>query len=410
MSFFAALPSSHYTGLVGALAILGFAWLVSTDRKNIQPFMVVKAVGLQFLLAWFILCTQVGKNIFNSLASGFQRLYLFADEGAKFVFGSLANPAGPWGFIFGVKVIAIIIFFGALMSVLFHLRIVQKVVNVIALLVQPLLGTSGAETLCAAANSMLGQTEAPLLIKHYLKNMTESEMLVVMISGFATLSGGILAVYGGLGVPMQHLLSASVMAIPSSILISKILLPETKKSKTEEAEADLVPETTSVLDAISTGTTDGMHLAVNVAAMLISFISMIALVNFLLGSITGFIFGSPITLNVMFGKLFAGVAYLIGINGYELEIAGSLLGTKLVINEFVAYTQMVGSGLSARSQDILTYALCGFANFSCIGIQVGGIGALVPSKRPVLIRLGMRALLGGTLANLLNAAIASLFI
>lgn len=410
MSFFAALPSSHYTGLIGALAILGFAWLVSTDRKNIQPFMVAKAIGLQFLLAWFILCTQVGKNIFSSLANGFQRLYLFADEGAKFVFGNLANPAGAWGFIFGVKVIAIIIFFGALMSVLFHLRIVQKVVNVIAFVVQPLLGTSGAETLCAAANSMLGQTEAPLLIKHYLKNMTESEMLVVMVSGFATLSGGILAVYGGLGVPMQHLLSASVMAIPSSILIAKILLPETKKSKTAEAEADLVPETTSVLDAISTGTTDGMHLAVNVAAMLISFISMIALVNFLLGWATSLVFGTAITLNVIFGKLFAGVAYLIGINGYELEIAGSLLGTKLVINEFFAYMQMVDSGLSARSQDILTYALCGFANFSCIGIQVGGIGALVPSKRPVLIRLGMRALLGGTLANLLNAAIASLFI
>ena len=232
------------------------------------------------------------------------------------------------GFIFGVKVIAIIIFFGALMSVLFHLRIVQKVVKVIALVVRPLLGTSGAETLCAAANSMLGQTEAPLLIKHYLKDMTESEMLLVMISGFATLSGAILAVYGGLGVPMDHLLAASVMAIPSSILFAKVLLPETQKSKTIDAENEMKPETTSVLDAISVGTSDGMFLAVNVAAMLISFISLIALVNFLLGSITGMVLGTEITLSVIFGKLFAGVAYLIGIAGSELETAGLIAGYK----------------------------------------------------------------------------------
>jgi CNT family concentrative nucleoside transporter len=409
MSFFASLPTGQYIGLFGAFVIIAFAWMVSKHRDHVQPLMVVKVFGLQLLLAYFILCTQIGRSIFSALATGFQQVYEFANEGASFVFGALCNPAGPWGFIFGVKVVSIIIFFGALMSVLFHLGIVQRVVGAIAFVVQPLFGTSGAETLCAAANSMLGQTEAPLLIKHYLKSMTESEMLVVMVSGFATLSGAILAVYGGLGVPIQHLLAASVMAVPSSILMAKILLPETEKSKTTEADPEPVVETKNILDAISVGTSDGMFLAVNVAAMLISFISLIAMVNFILASVSGW-FGLHITLTVIFGKLFSGVAYLIGINGYELETAGSLLGTKLVINEFVAYSDMVKAGLSARSEAILTYALCGFANFSCIGIQIGGIGALVPSKRAMLTRLGMRALLGGTLANLLNAAIASLFI
>lgn len=410
MTIFSSLPAGRWVGVAGIAAILGFAVLMSTDRRRIQPFMVAKAFGLQLLLAYAILCTQIGKNIFSSLASGFERLYEFADQGSSFVFGSLSNPAGTWGFIFGVKVVSIIIFFGALMSVLFHLRIVQKVVNLIAYVVQPLLGTSGAETLCAAANSMLGQTEAPLLIKNYLKVMTESEMLVVMVSGMATLSGGILAVYGGMGVPMQHLLAGSVMAIPGSILIAKILLPETEKSKTDDVSANMEPETSNLLDAISVGTTDGMSLAVNVAAMLISFISLIALLNFLLGTVSGWLVGTPITLGTIFGKLFAVVAYLIGIGGYEVEAAGALLGTKLVINEFVAYADMLKAGLTERSQAILTYALCGFSNFSCIGIQIGGIGALVPAKRAQLTRLGMRALLGGTLANLLNAAIAGLFI
>jgi len=414
MSIFATLPTGRWIGVLGALIILGVAFLASTDRRRIKIDMVVKAFGVQVLLAYCILCTSVGRSIFSALANGFQILYSFANEGAAFVFGGLINSKASWGFIFGVKVIPIIIFFGALMSVLFHLRIVQAVVRGIAFVVRPLLGTSGAETLCAAANSMLGQTEAPLLIKNYLKTMTDSELLVVMVSGMATLSGAILAVYGGLGVPMQHLLSASVMSIPGAILISKMLLPETKHEKTEDKSvASMEPETSNILDAISVGTTDGMSLAVNVAAMLISFISLIALVNYLLGSITSWCCGTAVTLNVIFGKIFSGVAYFLGVSGAEQEVAGSLLGTKLVINEFVAYAELVDlvkAGLSVRSQAILTYALCGFSNFSCIGIQIGGIGALVPTKRSKLTKLGLRALLGGTLANFLNAAIASLFI
>lgn len=402
--------SAFAVSLLGIAVILGVATLFSTHRTHIQWDIVAKGFALQLFLAYGILRTALGQKIFNGLASGFSVVYGFADEGSRFVFGALSDTSMPWGVIFGVKVIPIIIFFGALTSLLFHLRIVQYLVGGITHVVRPLLGTTGPETLCATANSMLGQTEAPLLIKNYLKVMTESEMLVVMISGFATLSGALLAVYGSMGVPMQHLLAASVMSIPASLFIAKMLMPETTKSKTAEAEVCMEPETENVLDAISVGTTDGLSLAANVAAMLIAFISLIAMLNFLLASVTGMIFSSPITLEVVFGKLFAGVAWLIGINNSELETAGALLGTKLVVNEFVAYTNMASVVLTARSKALLTYALCGFANFSCIGIQIGGIGALVPSKRSMLTRLGMRALLGGTLVNFLNAIVASLFI
>lgn len=410
MNILAVLPAGRFVGLLGVGLVFALAYGLSRYRTHIALDVVLKGFGLQVALAYFILCTQVGKQVFSALADGFSKVYQFADQGAAFVFGNLSNPTGPWGFIFGVKVISIIIFFGALMSLLFHLGLVQKVVNTLALAVRPLLGTSGPETLCAAANSMLGQTEAPLLIKNYLKDMTESEILVVMVSGMATLSGAILAVYGGMGVPMHHLLASSIMAIPGSIVIAKMLLPETEKSNAACAVSDMKPETKNVLDAISAGTVDGMSLAANVAAMLISFISLIALVNYVLGAVTGLFLATPVTLSAIFGKLFAVVAYAIGIPGSEVEAAGALLGTKLVVNEFVAYVDMVKAGLSVRTHTIMTYALCGFSNFSCIGIQIGGIGALVPSKRALLTRLGLRALLGGTLVNILNAAIASLFI
>ncbi len=404
------LPTGRFVGLLGVGLVFLVAYIFSRHRSQIAGAVVVKGFLLQIALAYAILCTTTGQQIFAAMASGFQKVYQFADQGGAFVFGNLNNPAGPWGFIFGVKVISIIIFFGALMSLLFHLGIVQKVVSVLAFVVRPLLGTSGPETLCAAANSMLGQTEAPLLIKNYLKDMSESEILVVMVSGMATLSGAILAVYGGMGVPMHHLLASSIMAIPGSIVIAKILLPETEKAKITGVSGEMKPDTKNMLDAISVGTSDGMSLAVNVAAMLISFISMIALINYVLCVVSGYLLGYPVTLNIIFGKVFAVVAYAIGIPGTEIEAAGALLGTKLAVNEFIAYSDMVRLHLTERSHVIMTYALCGFSNFSCIGIQIGGIGALVPSKRDVLTRLGMLALLGGTLTNLLGAAIASLFI
>lgn len=405
------MQDGRYMSFVGIATILGIAFLFSNNKKKISPKLIFSALGMQFVLAFCILRTDMGKNLFSALADGFSRLYSFADAGAGFVFGSLAQVQEPWGFLFFVKVLSIIIFFGALTSILFHFGVVQFLVKIIALVIRPILGTSGAETLCAAANSMLGQTEAPLLIKKYLDKMTESEILLVMVSGMATLSGAILAVYGSLGVPMLHLLSASVMAIPGAILIAKILMPEVEKSKTlQDGTLKLERDTSSALDAISSGTTDGMKLAANVAAMLITFISLIALINFVLGGITSYAFGVSYTLDTIFSKLFSWIAFLIGVPFKDRAMAGVVLGQKLVINEFVAYANFVKMNFSPRATAILTYALCGFSNFSCIGIQIGGIGALAPKKRGVLIKLGMKAVLGGTLANLLNAAIAGLFI
>ena len=399
------LEHDRYFSLIGIAAILATAVLFSEKRSKINLKLIGSAFIMQIMLAVFILKTSIGGMIFHGIARGVEQLYQFAQSGSNFVFGSLADASGPWGVVFCIKVAPIIIFFGAFMALLYHLGIIQFLVKGITLALCPLLGTSGAETLCAAANSMFGQTEAPLLVKHYLPNMTRSEVLVVMISGMATLSGSLLAVYGALGVPMLHLLSSSFMAIPGSILISKILIPETEKPETLKA-SDLVCKKTSsnILDAISTGTSDGLGLAVNVMAMLIAFISIIAMINAILSASTG------LTLDFIFGKMFATVARMLSISSSDSTMAGTLLGQKLAINEFVAYANFATAKLSERGQVILTYALCGFANFSSIGIQIGGIGALVPSKRELITRLGLIALLGGTLTNLLNAAIASLLI
>lgn len=405
------MQDARYMSFVGIAAILGFAFLCSKHKKSVSIKLVFSALAMQFFLAFCILRTDIGKNIFTSLARGFSKVYEFAGVGAGFMFGGLADSGGPWGVVFAVKVVSIIILFGALSSLLYHFGIVQIFVRIISFAIRPVLGTSGAETLCAAANSMLGQTEAPLLIKKYLAKMTESEILLVMISGMATISGSILAVYGAMGVPMVHLLSASVMSIPGAILISKVLLPEQGAPETVGGnQLSMKRDSKNVLDAISIGTTDGMKLAANVAAMLITFISLIALLNYILGFTTYRLIGVSYTLDVMFSKVFSWVAVLIGVPMKDKNLAGMLLGQKLVINEFVAYANYIKMELTPRSRDIMAYALCGFSNFSCIGIQIGGIGALAPEQRHYLVKLGMLAVLGGTLANLLNAAIAGLFI
>ena len=401
----------RYMSLIGIMAILGVAFLFSKNKKKVKVRLIASALSMQFLLAFFVMKTSIGQHIFGALSNCIKKVYTFADAGAEFMFGKLTDGSLAWGPIFFLKLFPMIIFFGALMSLLFHLGIVQVIVKAISWIFRPILGTSGAETLCAVSNSMLGQTEAPLLVKKYLEKMTKSEMLLVMVSGMATLSGSILAVYGFMGVPMMHLLTASVMAIPSSVLISKILIPETEKPETMAGSTVTVKaDTKNILDAISTGTTDGLKLAVNVTAMLIAFIGLIALLDFVIGAITGYTFGVTYTLNTIFAKVFSWVAVLIGIPFKEKDVAGALLGQKVVINEFVAYASMMKSELSQRTVFILTYAFAGFANISSIGIQIGGIGALVPNKRKVLVEIGLIALLGGTLANFLNAAIASLFI
>lgn len=425
MSLYAyLLEHNRYLNIAGIIVILAIAALFSHNRFRINIRLIVTALALEFCVAFVVLRTSFGKQIVSVIAEAVKKLYEFADYGSGFVFGNLANNTNtPWGFVFAVKVLPIIIFFGAFMALLFHMRIVQVCVAGVSYVVRPLLGTSGAETLCAIANSFLGQTEAPLLIKQYLVSMTKSELLVVMVSGMGTISGAILAVFVAIGVPAVHLLAASVMSVIGSILIAKILLPETERPVTRESsQVTLVPDSQNIFDAISKGTSDGLYLALNVGAMLIAFLALLALLNYVLAYscyqanyLLAFYDVSwrlpELTLNMIFAYVFAPFGVLLGFTGHEVLAAGQLLGTKVAVNELVAYGELMQMpGLSERTINIMTYALCGFSNFSCIGIQVGGIGALVPTKRTWLTQLGLYAVLGGTLTNLLSAMIAGLLL
>jgi CNT family concentrative nucleoside transporter len=415
------LEHSRYLNVVGICVILAIAFFFSKNRKAIDYKLIVHALIMQFVIALAVLKTTVGHRILEKISYYVVKTYQFADKGSAFIFGDLTNQFGPWGFIFGIKVLPVIVFFGALTSMLFYWGIVQKIVQGINYFVQPLLGTTGPETLCAVTNSFLGQTEAPLLVKDYLKKMTKSELLVVMVSGMGTISGAILVVFVAMGVPAPHLLTASVMSIPATIMIAKILLPEIEKTGDKDAQVRLTSKANNVFDAIATGTLDGLSLAVNVAAMLISFVALLALFNYVLG------FGSykinelfsyialdvrlpDLSLELIFGYLFAPFAWLLGFKGQTALNVGTLLGTKVAVNEVIAYQSMMKMQLSERAIDVVTYALCGFSNFSCIGIQIGGIGALAPEKRAWLTELGVYAVLGGALANLLNAMVVSLIL
>lgn len=416
------IEHNRYLCLLGIGVVLLIAWVFSRARRQINYKLVINALLMQFGIGFALLrlfdgaaAEGGGLHFFSSLI---QSLYGFAGQGVQFVFGNLANPASSWGFIFAIKVLPIIVFFGALMSLLFYLGVVQRFVNVIGLLVRPILGTSGAETLCAVANSFLGQTEAPLLIRHYLAGMTKSEMFVVMVSGMTTVSGAIMAVYVAIGVPAQHILVASLMAIPAAILIAKIIYPQLDQTSTASgADAEQAGGAKNVFDAISSGTSDGMGLAMNVGAMLIVFISLMAMVNAMLGGFGDLVnrlchFDLPhLSLDLIFSYLFSPFAYLLGFTGADATLTAELLGTKVTINELVAFDKMVHMAeLSERSRAILTYALCGFSNFSCIGIQVGGIGALVPERRAWLTELGLLTVLASSLANLLSALMVAVLL
>ena len=411
------LEHHRYLNMLGIAVIIAVAYIASTNRKAISWKLVATALAMQFALAFWMLRLPSGIAIVSALAQGVAALYQFAEYGARFVFGSLVDASGPWGFLFAFKVLPIIIFFGALMSILFYLGVVQKFVAGINMLVRPLLGTTGAESTCAVANSFLGQTESPMLIKHYLASMSRSEIFVVMVSGMATISGSILAVFAAMGVPASHMLAASVMAVPASILIAKIMIPGTNSNESEKAVCPTTPQG-NLLDALATGTFDGLNLAMNVAAMLIVFIALIAMGDAFVLLLTthlhhsGSIFAVVPIMNLreLFGYLFAPVAMLLGFVGDQSLVAGQLLGTKMVVNELVAYQDMLTKNLDERSIAILTYALCGFANFSCIGIQIGGIGALCTTQRPTLTQLGVRAVCAATLVNLLSACIAGLLL
>jgi CNT family concentrative nucleoside transporter len=394
--------------LVGLVVIMGIAYLLSTDRKAIRGKTVFWGLTLQFLFALFVLKTSIGQGVFAWLGAKISRLLRFSFVGSEFLFGKLGLPGGGdnIGFIFAFQVLPTIIFIAALFAILYYLGVMQVVVKLFAQVMTRLMGASGAESLNVAASIFMGQTEAPLTIRPYLNNLTQSELMCVMTSGMAHISGGIMGAYIAFGVEAKHLLAAVIMTAPGTILLAKILVPETGQPETAGTVRLVVPRTdANLIGAAARGTSEGLNLALNVGAMLISFLALVALVNAILGK-----FG--LQLETILGYLFGPLALVMGVPAKDAIVVGNLLGTRTVLNEVIAYSQLgpLKSTLDPRSFTIATYALCGFANFSSIGIQIGGIGALAPERRNDLARLGLRALLAGTFANFMTACIAGLLL
>jgi len=408
------------TGLLGIAAMLGLGFIFSTNRRAIRVKTVGWGLGLQVAFAVFVLKAQIGRDIFQRAGDAVNRLLSYSYPGSQFVFGDLGKQHSPLGFYFAFQVLPTIIFIAAFFAVLYHYGIMQFIIKQAARVMTRFMGASGAESLNVAASIFMGQTEAPLTIRPFLAELTHSELMTVMTSGMAHVSGGIMAAYIAFGVEPKHLLSAVIMTAPGTILMAKMLVPETEQPKTagrvvmsEEEVASEKQE--NLLGAIARGTTDGLHLALNVCAMLISFIALIALTNGILGGVHNGLahFGVawfPSSLETIFGKIFAPIAWIIGIPWRDCPAIGYLLGTRMALNELVAFS-LLGpqrAMLDPRSYTIATFALCGFANLSSIGIQIGGIGALAPNKRGELARLGFRAMLAGTMANLMSASIAGI--
>lgn len=399
--------------LIGLFIMLGIAYALSEKKKAIQWRTVISGVLLQVIFGLFILKTSFGRNIFDSIGRGFNAILGYTGEGAKFLFGSLATPSESLGFIFATMVLPTIIFMSALMSVLYHIGIMQKVVEFVARLMMKTMKTSGAESLAAAANIFVGQTEAPLVIKPFVSKMTKSEIMCLMTGGMATVAGGVLAAYVGFGIDAGHLLAASVMSAPAALVCAKLMVPETEESVTAGVvKVNLPKVSANVVDAAATGASEGMRLAVNVGAMLLAFIALIAMLNGILGGI-GSLLGFPqLSFELLMGYINAPVAWIIGVPWEDCLTVGSILGKKLVLNEFVGYLDLVNAKgqMSERAVILSTYALCGFSNFSSIAIQIGGIGTMAPEKRGMLATYGIRSLIGGTLACYMTACIAGFLI
>ncbi len=404
--------------LLGLVVMIGLAWAMSEHKKQVRFRVVWGGLLLQLVLAVFILKTSIGAAIFQTIGDFFTATLGFVDAGTSLVFGEEYLHH-----FFAFKVLPTIIFFSSLMSILYYLGIIQKVVEAFAYVMQRTLGTSGSETLAAAANIFVGQTEAPLMVRPYISSMTKSELMALMVGGFATIAGGVLVAYVGMGIDAGHLVAASVISAPAALLISKLMIPETEQSMTRgHVELSVDEKHVNVVDAATKGALDGMKLTLNVVAMLIAFLALVALVDAVLGLISewvGALFGYNWhwSLAALFGYVFAPFAFLLGIPWSDCFYAGELLGKKMVLNEFIAYAQMMewsqpdsGVVLGERSTLILTYALCGFANFGSVGIQIGGIGGIAPERRSELALLGIRAMIGGTLAMMMTACVAGILI
>ncbi|MEY2760197.1 MAG: hypothetical protein RLZZ96_97 [Bacteroidota bacterium] len=410
----------RFTGLLGIVLILGVSFLMSNNRKAINYRTVGVGLLLQVLLAVFILKTEVGQNLFQWLGDSINTLLGQADKGAQFVFGSLVNrdlmikAFGPGNdYIFFFKVVPTIIFVAVLVNMFYHLGVLQRVVSFMGKGVHWLMGVSGAEALSNVASTFVGQVEAQIMIKPYLKNMTNSELMASMTGSFACIAGGVMAVYISLGVPAAYLLAASLMAAPGALVISKIMFPETEKSETEgEVKLELSKTHANLVDAIAAGASEGLKVGLNVIAMLIGFIALIALVDLGLGYIGALVNYPELSMNTILGKVFSVFAFAMGVPAQDVEVAGALMGKKMVVNEFVAYLDMVKlkDTLDPKTIAITSFALCGFANFSSVAIQIGGIGELAPSRRSDLAKLGFKALIAGTLASYLSATLAGLLL
>jgi CNT family concentrative nucleoside transporter len=410
----------RYTGILGLLTMLGLAYGFSTNRRAIRVQTVVWGLGLQIVFAVFVLRIDLGRRMFQVAGDAATRVLNYAYVGSEFLFGELGKQNSNIGFVFAFQVLPVVIFICAFFAILYYIGLMQLIIRVAAWLMTRIMGVSGAESLNVAASIFMGQTEAPVTIRPFLPDLTHSELMTVMTSGMAHVSGSIMAAYFAFGAEPRHVLSAVIMTAPGTILVSKMLVPETEQPKT--AGRVVMPENDSkekenLLGAIARGTGDGLHMALNIGAMLIAFLALIALADGMLGGIhNGLthigISWFPSSLESIFGVLFAPVAWVIGIPKHDCVAVGNLLGIRMILNELVAFKTLgpMKATLDPRSFTIATFALCGFANLSSIGIQIGGIGALAPNKRGELSRLGVRAMLAGTMANLMSASIAGMLL
>jgi CNT family concentrative nucleoside transporter len=407
----------RFTGILGLFTMLALAYAFSTNRRAIRLKTVAWGLGLQFAFAVCVLRIDAGRRVFQKAGDVVSQLLSYSFTGSQFVFGDLGKQGSHLGFFFAFQVLPTIIFICAFFAVLYHVGVMQVIIKFFAWIMTKVMGASGAESLNIAASIFMGQTEAPVTIRPFLPDLTRSELMTVMTSGMAHVSGGIMAAYIAFGIEPKHLLSAVIMTAPGTLLMAKMLVPETEQPRTAgrvvmpEGEEETEKEE-NLLGAVARGTTDGLHMALNIAAMLIAFLALIALADGVLGGIHHWISWVPESLEKIFGAVFAPVAWVIGVPWHDCGVIGTLLGTRMVLNELVAFSMLgpLKAALDPRSFTIATFALCGFANLSSIGIQIGGIGALAPNKKSELARLGIRAMLAGTMANLMSASIAGMLL
>ena len=404
---------SRLTGLLGLVTILGIGIALSHNRRAIQWRVVVWGLALQVVFAIFVLRVPAGQRLFRALGGFVTTILGYSYAGSEFVFGELGKPNSSLGVVFAFQILPAIIFVSALFAIMYYLGIMQVIVRAFAVVMSRVMGASGAESLNVAASIFMGQTEAPLTVRPFLPRMTRSELMTVMTSGMAHISGAIMAAYIAFGIEARHLLTAVIMTAPGTIMMAKLFEPETERPETYgNVKLDIPKTDVNVVDAAARGTGEGLQLMLNVIAMLISFIALVALVNGGFGLVHSYVSWFPTNLQTVLGWIFRPIAWVMGVSWQDSETVGSLLGTRMVLNEFIAYAQLgtLKDTLDPRSFIIASFALAGFANFSSVGIQLGGIGALAPTRKGDLARLGFRAMLAGTLANFLSATIAGILL